>query len=86
MFQSASRDRGGEKPAWVICTDVGGRTFLHEIAHHVIEKRDVLIWCANLEKAKRFSSIGDLCQAISYIPPKWEAYEEDPRLIDRNIF
>ncbi len=80
-----SRDRGGQAPEWIICTDVGGRSFLHAIARHATEKRDVVIWCANIDKAKRFKTLGEIAEAFAVIPEKFEAYEENPDTMRWNI-
>lgn len=77
-------DRGNQAQGWVICSDVGGRSFLHDVAAHATQKRDVPIWCNNLDKAKRFKTLGALAQFLAFIPSEYEAYEEDPRFIDRH--
>jgi hypothetical protein len=79
-----SKDKGGQSPGWIICTEVGGRSFLHAIARHATEPRDVVIWCKNLDKAMRIKTLGELAQYFAAIPSEWDAYEEDPRFIDRH--
>lgn len=76
---NSTKDRGGERPAWVICSDVGGPSFLHEIKKG--EGVDVPVFCLCLDKARRFQSLGDLMEVLALIPAKLEAYEEDPRFI-----
>lgn len=76
---NATKDRGGERSAWVICSDVGGPSFLHEVKR--AEGIDVPVFCLCLDKARRFNSLGDLMEVLAIIPAKLEAYEEDPRFL-----
>ncbi len=76
---NATKDRGGEAPQWVICTEVGGLSFIHEMRKGT--GADVPVFCASLDKAKRFASLGDLMEVLAMLPARLEAYEEDPRFI-----
>jgi hypothetical protein len=84
MFLGATRDRGGEKKNWVICSDVGGRSYLSRFYYP--EKSSDLrhVFCANLDLAIRFASLGELMEVMATIPEYLEAYEDDPRFINRH--
>jgi hypothetical protein len=84
MFESATQDHGGEAPAWVICSDVGGRSYLARFYYP--KKGEALkhVFCANLDKAIRFMSLGDLMEVMATIPEALEAYEDDPKFINRH--
>lgn len=84
MFQGTTQDRGGEKPNWVICSDVGGRSYLARF-YYPKEGADIKhVFCANLDKAIRFMSLGDLMEVMTTIPESLEAYEDRPEFIDRH--
>jgi hypothetical protein len=70
---------------YVICTDIGGRSFVHTIAHDVVGKIDKVIWCANIDKARRFSDLGEIAQYFSAIPARFEAYEGNPEELRWNF-
>ncbi len=78
MFQH-QQDRGGESPKWVIISEVGSTTFLHEIKRR--DGLDVPIFCTSLDKARRFKNLGEVVEVLAFLPSFLEAYEEDPRMI-----
>jgi hypothetical protein len=75
-------DMGGQAPSWIICTDIGGRTFLRGIVDRQTEAK--VIWTADLSYAKQFTTLGELAEAFAVIPESFEAYEERPDFIDRH--
>lgn len=85
MNFACTKDRGGQAPAWVILTDFGGRSFLHTIVLDPVGKIDKVIWCKNIDKAKRFEALGELGQYLAAIPPRFEAYEGNPEEFRWNI-
>ena len=78
MFQHQI-DRGGESQQWVIVSEVGGLTFLHEVKKG--DRVDVPVFCGSLDKARRFRSLGEMMEVLAMIPSGFEAYEEDPRFL-----
>ena len=79
MFQHQIDRGGSESPKWVIVSDLGNATYLHDVQRR--DGRDVPIWCCNLDKAKRFKTLGDVAEVLAILPSVLEAYEEDPRMI-----
>ncbi len=65
-------------PNWVIVTRLGGLSYYHR--YDEVVKR--VVWCANLNKAKRFKCVGDLMEAYSVIPAMFKAFDEDDRFIN----
>lgn len=69
------QEKGERKTKWVICTEVGGMSFLAHVRNG--ENVDVPVFTVCLSMAKRFDSLGDLMEVLAMIPPRLEAYEED---------
>lgn len=81
MFAFA-QNRVGEAPGWIICSDVGGRTFIHAMRR--LPGLDTAVWTANIDHALRFRTLGDVMEWIAFIPEQFQAYEEDPHFVDRH--
>lgn len=77
---------GGVYPCWVICSDVGFQSYLARFYHPHEGSNLKHVFCASLDKAIHFHSLGDLMEVMLTIPDHLAAYEEDPRFISGQNF